>query len=95
MDAPAGDPPRVRLLLDEMWPPAVAEALRERGHDAMAVAEYPELRRKPDAVIFEHARAEGWVIVAEDVADYRKLVVTGRAHRARAQALEGPARLRR
>ena len=86
MDAPAGDPPRVRLLLDEMWPPAVAEALRERGHDAMAVAEYPELRTKPDAVIFEQALREGWAIVTEDVADYRML-----AAKARDDGREAPA----
>jgi hypothetical protein len=26
----------LKLLLDEMWPPAIAEALRERGHDVVA-----------------------------------------------------------
>ena len=76
----------MRLLLDEMWPPAAAEALRERGHHAMAVAEHPELRTKPDAVIFEWALREGWAIVTEDVADYRTL-----AAKAREDGHEAPA----
>ncbi len=76
----------MRLLLDEMWPPAAAEALRERGHDAMAVAEHPELRTKPDAVIFEWALREGWAIVTEDLADYRML-----AAKAREDGREAPA----
>ena len=69
----------MKLLLDEMWPPAVAEALRARGHDAIAVAEHPELRTQPDAVIFEWARREGWAIVTEDAADYRVLAAAARA----------------
>ncbi len=73
MEAPAGDPQRVKLLLDEMWSPGIAEALRERGHDATAVAERPELRGQPDEVIFREALGQDWVIVTENVADYRLL----------------------
>ncbi len=76
----------MRQLLDEMWPPAVAEALRERGHDAVAVAEHPELRTQPDEVIFEWAPREGWAIVTEDVAGYRML-----AAKARDDGREAPA----
>lgn len=63
----------MKLLLDEMWPPSVAEALRERGHDVMAVAERPDLRGSPDEAIFEQAVAESWAIVTENVMDYRPL----------------------
>ncbi len=42
----------MKLLLDEMWSPAIAAALRERGHDVVAVAERSDLRGKPDDVIF-------------------------------------------
>ena len=63
----------MRLLLDEMWPPAIARALRERGHDAVAVAERPDLRGQPDEVIFSEALAESRAIVTENVVDYRPL----------------------
>ena len=64
---------QVKLLLDEMWPPRIAEALRTRGHTAVAVSERPDLRTRPDEVIFEWARTEGWAIVTEDIADFREL----------------------
>ncbi len=64
----------MKLLLDEMWPPAVAEALRRRGHDVVAVAALPDLRGKSDEEIVEVALAEGRVIVTENVVDYRSLM---------------------
>ncbi len=74
----------MRLLLDEMWPPEVAVQLRRRGHDVVAVAERPELRGQPDAVIFAAAQVEGRVIVTENVVDYRPLaayeIQDGRSH---------------
>ena len=73
----------VKLLLDEMWPPAIAEALRGRGHEVVAVAERRELRGMPDEAIFEEAQAEGWVIVTENVVDHRPLAAAAiRAGRA-------------
>ena len=66
---------QVKLLLDEMWPPRVAEALRTRGHTVVAVSERPDLRTRLDGVIFEWARTEGWAIVTEDIADFRALAV--------------------
>ena len=63
----------MKLLLDEMWAPAIAEALRDRGHDVVAVAERQDLRGLPDAAVFDIALAEGWVIVTENVVDYRPL----------------------
>jgi hypothetical protein len=74
----------VKLLLDEMWSPEVAIQLRRRGHDVVAVAERPELRGQPDAVIFATARTEDRTIVTENVADYRPIAVSelqqGRSH---------------
>ena len=63
----------MKLLLDEMWAPAIAAALRDRGHDVVAVAERRDLRGMPDTAIFNAALAEGWVIVTENVVDYRPL----------------------
>ncbi len=34
----------MRLLLDEMYSPSDAAALRDRGHDTIAINEYDELR---------------------------------------------------
>ena len=74
----------MKLLLDEMWAPAIAEALRNRGHEVVAVAERRDLRGMPDAAIFDEALAGCWVIVTENVVDYRPLAAAairaGRAH---------------
>ena len=63
----------MKLLLDEMWAPAIAEALRDRGHEVVAVAERGDLRGLSDEAIFDAAQAEGRVIVTENVVDYRPL----------------------
>lgn len=63
----------MKLLLDEMWPPAIASALRDRGHDVVAVAERPEWRGRDDESIFSEALLRGRVIVTENVVDYRPL----------------------
>ena len=43
-----------------------------------------DLRGRPDQAIFEMAQAEGWVVVTENVVDYRPLAAAamraGRAH---------------
>ena len=66
-------PPRLKPLLDEMWPPFAAQALRRRGHDVAAVAERSDLRRQPDPVIIEKALFEGRAVVTADVSDYRRM----------------------
>lgn len=74
----------MKLLLDEMWAPAIARELRDRGHQVVAVAERLDLRGLPDEAIFDAALAEGWVIVTENVVDYRPLAAdamrAGRAY---------------
>lgn len=74
----------MKLLLDEMWAPAIAEALLDRSHAVVAVAERPDLQGIPDEAIFAAAQAEGWVIVTENLVDYRPLaaaaVRAGRSH---------------
>ncbi|MSQ27093.1 MAG: hypothetical protein EXR51_03010 [Dehalococcoidia bacterium] len=69
----AGDAGAMKLLLDEMWPPALAIELRARGHDAIAVAERNDLRGQPDSVIFEFAQEEMRTVMTEDVPGYRAL----------------------
>lgn len=60
----------MKLLLDEMYPPAIAEGLRARGHDAAAVAERPELRGLSDPSLFAAAQTEGRAVVTENVRDF-------------------------
>lgn len=60
----------MKAVLDEMIPRAIAEQLRQRGHDVVAVAERADLRSLPDREIFAWAQAEGRVVVTRDRADY-------------------------
>ncbi len=60
----------MKLLVDEMYPPAIAEQLRERDRDTIAVTERPELRALADADLFAVAQTEQRVVVTEDVADF-------------------------
>ncbi len=65
--------PRLKLLLDEMWPRWVATSLRELGHDAASVLDRPDLVGRPDAVILDAGRVEGRAVVTENVVDFRPL----------------------
>jgi hypothetical protein len=60
----------VKLLLDEMLSPRLADALRQRGHDVVAVAESADLTGKRDRVIFAAATAASRALVTNNVADY-------------------------
>lgn len=40
--------PRLKLLLDEMFPAAIASALRAEGYDVIAVQEHSDLRELND-----------------------------------------------
>ncbi len=53
-----------------MYPAAVAEQLRRRGHDVVAVTERKELRSLADAAIFAAAQQEHRAVVTENVADF-------------------------
>lgn len=58
------------FLLDEMFPPAAATLLRERyGHDALHVCE-AGLQGSDDAQVAAAARAQGRVMVTENVVDF-------------------------
>ena len=63
----------MRLLLDEMHAPAVAEALVASGHDVVAVAAEPELRGCSDRGLLEHADAADQAIVTENIGDFSSL----------------------
>lgn len=60
----------LKLLIDEMYPPAIAEQLRDRGYDVEAVTERPELRALADADIFALAQQEQRAVVTENIDDF-------------------------
>jgi len=63
------------LLLDEMHAPAIAKALRDRGHDVIAVADRPDLRAMSDQDLLGWAVREKRCVVTENVKDFRRLLL--------------------
>ena len=58
------------FLVNEMFPPAVAELLRDTyGHDVVHVSEIG-LRSADDVQVAAVARADGRAVVTENVADF-------------------------
>lgn len=72
------------LLLDEMLSGAIAEQLRARDLDAVAVVENPRLIGTPDEELLAHAAAQERVVVTANVADFAAIATdwraAGRAH---------------
>jgi uncharacterized protein DUF5615 len=62
-----------RLMLDEMYPPALAEMLRDRGHDVVAGAGSPELAGSPDEAVLDAATGQHRCLVTENVRDFAVL----------------------
>lgn len=62
-----------RLLVDEMYPARLAEALRSRGHDAEAVVEQSELVGRRDPRVLTAALEDERCLVTENVRDFAVL----------------------
>jgi predicted nuclease of predicted toxin-antitoxin system len=60
----------LKLLLDEMYPPTIAEQLRAHGHDVDAVTARAELRALADDSIFAAAQQQQRAVVTENVGDF-------------------------
>lgn len=56
-----------------MYPAAIAEQLRGRGHDVDAVTARAELRSLPDAEVFAAAQAERRAVVSENIGDFSSI----------------------
>lgn len=63
----------MKLLLDEMIGPRVAETLRGRGVDAVGVVKQSELRSLPDEAVLEYAQEHGYVVVTRNIGDFARL----------------------
>ncbi len=74
----------MKLLLDEQYSPRIAEQLRARGYDVMAVAGQPALAGLADWSLINAARQEGRALLTENVGDFQpiaaELARTGRPH---------------
>ena len=66
----------MRLLLDEMFSPVIAEQLRRRGHDVVAVKERLDLIQQSDAVVFAAAQTESRALVTENIRHFRALALS-------------------
>jgi hypothetical protein len=77
--------PGLKLLIDEMYPPSIAEQLRDRRRDVYAVTERQELRALADSDIFALAQQEQRAVVTENIADFSVIAggydQRGQAHR--------------
>ncbi len=62
----------MKLLLDEMYSPRLAEALRGAGVDARMVAELG-LAGSSDPEVFLAAAADGRALLTENVADFARI----------------------
>lgn len=64
----------MKLLLDEHYSKQIAEQLRAKGHDVIAVGERPELLGLLDAELFRLMPDEKRAILTEDWADFGALI---------------------
>jgi predicted nuclease of predicted toxin-antitoxin system len=71
-------PGPARLLLDEMFSPVIAAALRDLGHDVTAIAEQPALRAMTDEEVFALAAAQGHWLLTENVKDFQPILQQAR-----------------
>lgn len=69
---PSGTP-GLKLLLDEMLSPVIAEQLRLHGYDVEAIAGDPAREGLPDRDVMELARSEHRAVVTNNVDDFRGL----------------------
>ncbi|MDR0593329.1 MAG: DUF5615 family PIN-like protein [Bifidobacteriaceae bacterium] len=70
------------FLLDEHYPPRLAELLAARGVNAVTLThDRPSLRGRPDDEVLRRARSEGLVVVTEDVTTFMAAVALVPDHR--------------
>ena len=74
----------MKLLLDAMYSPEIAVRLRNRGHDAVSIAERPELQAASDIELLAAMAAEDRTVVTNNVVDYvplfRRALADGAEH---------------
>jgi hypothetical protein len=64
----------LRTLLDELYSKQIAEELRARGHDVVAVTERPDLEGLDDVELFSLMLPKRRAIVTENWGDFQRLI---------------------
>lgn len=64
----------MKLLIDEMYTPVIAERLRDTGRDAVSVIELSDLIGQDDSQVCEHAVSSRRAVVTENAGDFLALV---------------------
>jgi len=74
----------LRLLLDEHYSPAIAQALRRRGHEVVSVVEREDLVERSDHELMTQASSERRAVVTENARDFvplaRQTAASGASH---------------
>ncbi|MGI8612466.1 MAG: DUF5615 family PIN-like protein [Nocardioidaceae bacterium] len=68
-----------RLLLDEMLGGTIADQLRQRGYDVVAVVEVVSLMSMPDEELLAHAAEQQQVLVTANISDFAAIATHWRA----------------
>jgi predicted nuclease of predicted toxin-antitoxin system len=69
------------VLLDEMYPPALAKRLRDSGHDVLAVLDVEVgLASRSDDDVLAWAARNNRCVVTENISDFARLASQGVAH---------------
>lgn len=63
----------MRLLLDEQYSPEIAEQLRHRGYDVVAVKGSRELEGMEDEALLRSAAEQGRALLTNNVSDFAPL----------------------
>ena len=63
----------MKLLLDEMLHPSIAQQLRKRGYDIEAIQGNADLEGQEDAAVLRLATASSRVLVTDNVDDFVRL----------------------
>lgn len=69
MASSAGDSRRVKLLLDEMHSPDVAEMLVTSGYDVLSIGGEPSWKGRSDDDVFAFAASNDRALVTENIKD--------------------------
>ncbi len=64
----------MRLLIDEIYPPTVAEQLRQAGHDAASIHDNAHTRGLDDSAVCGLALSAGRAVVTENAADFLRIL---------------------